>query len=39
MPNVTMSFAEELLKRTRMIAVEQDTSLAGLIRACPVHES
>ena len=33
MPNVTMSFDDELLKQARMIAVEQDTSLTGLIRA------
>lgn len=39
MPNVTTSFDEELLKQARMIAVEQDTSLTGRTRACPVHES
>ena len=33
MPNVTMSFDDELLKQARMIAIEQDTSLTGLIRA------
>ena len=33
MPNVTMSFDDELLKQARMIAVEQETSLTGLIRA------
>lgn len=33
MPNVTMSFDDDLLKQARMIAVEQETSLTGLIRA------
>ena len=33
MPNVTMSFDDELLKQARLIAIEQETSLTGLIRA------
>ncbi len=33
MPNVTMSFDDELLKQARMIAIEHETSLTGLIRA------
>ncbi len=33
MPNVTMSFDDELLKQARMVAIEHDTSLTGLIRA------
>ena len=33
MPNVTMSFDDELLKQARVIAIEQETSLTRLIRA------
>ena len=33
MPNVTMSSDDELMKQARMIAIEQETSLTGLIRA------
>ena len=34
MPNLPHSFDDDLLKRARKIAIEKDTSLAGLIRVC-----
>lgn len=32
MPNLTMSIDADLLKRSRKIAIDRDTSLTGLIR-------
>lgn len=31
--NITLSIAEELVKQVRKIAVDQDTTLTGLVRA------
>ena len=32
MPNITMAFKEDLLKKARKIAIDKDTTLTGLIR-------